>query len=144
MSNQVGYIKDSFSNILSTYKRKVLWTSTATSLNASTISIPDLNKYDWIEIFFYNFTETQKGISSTSCEVSNGAVINLFYTINNIGNNICHFGSRLGTINTNNNTITWTQILGCVVPTTGGTPSATTGRQDWGVPFKIVGWKYGN
>lgn len=139
-----GYFKDKNNNNLYTMKRDVLWTGSASSFAAQTISVPNMNKYDEIEVFFYNWIAEQYGRQSTKCPVANGNNVHLSFSINLYNGSTtttCHFGARLGTLNTTNNTITWGVQHGAVVYVDNRNPSSSNDN-DWGVPYKIVGYKY--
>ena len=51
------------------------------SFGKQTINVPNLNQYDYIEIFFKNWVESHYGFISTKCPVANGNVFALCYTI---------------------------------------------------------------
>lgn len=126
-------------------KPVVLWSnpSPKSTFNAQTINVANLSSYSYIEVIFYNWVGGQWAYQSVKAPVENGGVINLCFTINlydGEDTNTCHFGSRLGTMNTSNNTITWLTQHGAVVYVT-GTPVAANNNNQWGVPVKILGYK---
>lgn len=126
-----------------TVVRAELWTNSnpTAKFPSKTISIPNLSSYDEIEVFFYNWGGGQHGIQSTKCPVANGNAFHFSFTINLFdGSNnptTPHFGARLNTMNTTNNTITFGNQFGVV-----GNSWTTNSDQQWGIPIKIVGWRY--
>lgn len=127
------------------YKPVVLWTNSSpkSEFKAQTINVSNLSQYNYIEVIYYNWTQGQYAYESAKAPVENGGIINLSHTINLYGNDdlttTCHFGSRLGTMNTTNNTITWTGAHGCILYTNKQYP-AQADNQYWGVPVKILGY----
>ena len=106
-----------------------------------TISVPNLNQYDYIEIFFKNWVQGHYGFMSTKCPVANGNVFALCYTIclyNGTSASTPHIGERLGTLSTSNNTISFENNFGAVLNST----LAATSNNAWGVPQFILGYKF--
>lgn len=106
-----------------------------------TISVPNLNQYDYIEIFFKNWVQGHYGFMSTKCPVANGNVFALCYTIclyNGTSASTPHIGERLGTLSTSNNTISFENNFGAVLNST----LAATSDNAWGVPQFILGYKF--
>ena len=106
-----------------------------------TISVPNLNQYDYIEIFFKNWVQGHYGFMSTKCPVANGNVFALCYTIclyNGTSASTPHIGERLGTLSTSNNTISFENNFGAVLDST----LAATSNNAWGVPQFILGYKF--
>ena len=106
-----------------------------------TINIPNLNQYDYIEIFFKNWVQGHYGFMSTKCPVANGNVFALCYTIclyNGTTASTPHIGERLGTLSTSNNTISFENNFGAVFNST----LAATSNNAWGVPQFILGYKF--
>ena len=106
-----------------------------------TINVPNLNQYDYIEIFFKNWVQGHYGFMSTKCPVANGNVFALCYTIclyNGTSASIPHIGERLGTLSTSNNTISFENNFGAVLNST----LAPTSNNAWGVPQFILGYKF--
>ena len=106
-----------------------------------TISVPNLNQYDYIEIFFKNWVQGHYGFMSTKCPVANGNVFALCYTIclyNGTSASTPHIGERLGTLSTSNNTISFENNFGAVLNST----LAPTSDNAWGVPQFILGYKF--
>lgn len=111
------------------------------SFGKQTINVPNLNQYDYIEIFFKNWVSGHYGYISTKCPVANGNVFALCYTIilfSGTTANTGHIGERLGTINTSNNTISFENNFGTIV---GSSPSPSSDNA-WGVPQFILGYKF--
>lgn len=111
------------------------------SFEKQTINIPNLNQYDYIEIFFKNWVESHYGFISTKCPVANGNVFALCYTIclySGTTASIPHIGERLGTLNTSNNTISFENNFGAVLDAT----LKQTSNNAWGVPQFILGYKF--
>ena len=106
-----------------------------------TINVPNLNQYDYIEIFFKNWVQGHYGFMSTKCPVANGNVFALCYTIclyNGTSASTPHIGERLGTLSTSNNTISFENNFGAVLNST----LAPTSDNNWGVPQFILGYKF--
>ena len=106
-----------------------------------TINVPNLNQYDYIEIFFKNWVQGHYGFMSTKCPVANGNVFALCYTIclyNGTTASIPHIGERLGTLSTSNNTISFENNFGAVLNST----LAAKSDNAWGVPQFILGYKF--
>lgn len=106
-----------------------------------TINVPNLNQYDYIEIFFKNWVQGHYGFMSTKCPVANGNVFALCYTIclyNGTSASTPHIGERLGTLSTSNNTISFENNFGAVLNST----LAATSNNAWGVPQFILGYKF--
>lgn len=106
-----------------------------------TINVPNLNQYDYIEIFFKNWVQGHYGFMSTKCPVANGNVFALCYTIclyNGTTASTPHIGERLGTLSTSNNTISFENNFGAVLNST----LAATSNNAWGVPQFILGYKF--
>ena len=106
-----------------------------------TINVPNLNQYDYIEIFFKNWVQGHYGFMSTKCPVANGNVFALCYTIclyNGTSASTSHIGERLGTLSTSNNTISFGNNFGAVLNST----LAATSDNAWGVPQFILGYKF--
>ena len=106
-----------------------------------TISVPNLNQYDYIEIFFKNWVQGHYGFMSTKCPVANGNVFALCYTIclyNGTSASTPHIGERLGTLSTSNNTISFENNFGAVLNST----LAATSYNAWGVTQFILGYKF--
>ena len=106
-----------------------------------TISVPNLNQYDYIEIFFKNWVQGHYGFMSTKCPVANGNVFALCYTIclySGTSASTPHIGERLGTLSTSNNTISFENNFGAVLNST----LAATSNNAWGVPQFILGYKF--
>ena len=106
-----------------------------------TINVPNLNQYDYIEIFFKNWVSGHYGFMSTKCPVANGNVFALCYTIclyNGTSASTPHIGERLGTLSTSNNTISFENNFGAVLNST----LAATSNNAWGVPQFILGYKF--
>ena len=111
------------------------------SFGKQTINVPNLNQYDYIEIFFKNWVSGHYGYISTKCPVANGNVFALCYTIclySGTSASTPHCGERLGTINTSNNTIAFGNNFGVVI----GTNPSPTADNAWGVPQFILGYKF--
>lgn len=111
------------------------------SFGKQTINVPNLNQYDYIEIFFKNWVQGHYGFMSTKCPVANGNVFALCYTIclyNGTTASIPHIGERLGTLNTSNNTITFENNFGAVLNST----LKPISDNSWGVPQFILGYKF--
>ena len=111
------------------------------TFTAQTVSVPNLSEYSYIEIFFWNWTAGQYGIQSTRCPVADGNVLHLSYTImlyDGTTPSTPHFGGRLGTISTTNNTIAFGNNFGCLCYSN---PTTNTDNA-WGVPMMILGYKY--
>lgn len=111
------------------------------SFGKQTINVPNLNQYDYIEIFFKNWVESHYGFISTKCPVANGNVFALCYTIclySGTTASIPHIGERLGTLNTSNNTISFENNFGAVLDST----LKQTSNNAWGVPQFILGYKF--
>ena len=111
------------------------------SFGKQTINIPNLNQYDYIEIFFKNWVSGHYGFMSTKCPVANGNVFALCYTIclyNGTSASTPHIGERLGTLSTSNNTISFENNFGAVLNST----LAATSDNAWGVPQFILGYKF--
>lgn len=126
-------------------KPDVLWSnpSPKSNFNAQTINVTNLSSYSYIEVIFYNWVGGQYGYQSVKAPVENGGVVNLCFTINlydGEDTSTCHFGSRLGTMNTSNNTIAWQTQHGAVVYVN-GTHVDPNNNNQWGVPVKILGYK---
>ena len=126
-------------------KPDVLWSnpSPKSTFSAQTINVTNLSSYSYIEVIFYNWVDGQYGYQSVKAPVENGGVVNLCFTINlydGEDTKTCHFGSRLGTMNTSNNTIAWQTQHGAVVYVDGTSVGANNNNQ-WGVPVKILGYK---
>lgn len=120
-----------------------IWTNSSpnSSFSAKTINVPNLNQYDYIEIFFKNWVSGHYGYISTKCPVANGNVFALCYTIclySGTSASTPHCGERLGTINTSNNTIAFGNNFGVVI----GTNPSPTADNAWGVPQFILGYKF--
>lgn len=106
-----------------------------------TINVPNLNQYDYIEIFFKNWVGGHYGFMSTKCPVANGNVFALCYTIclyNGTSASTPRIGERLGTLSTSNNTISFENNFGAVLNST----LAATSNNAWGVPQFILGYKF--
>lgn len=106
-----------------------------------TINVPNLNQYDYIEIFFKNWVQGHYGFMSTKCPVANGNIFALCYTIclyNGASASTPHIGERLGTLSTSNNTISFENNFGAVLNST----LAATSNNAWGVPQFILGYKF--
>ena len=106
-----------------------------------TINVPNLNQYDYIEIFFKNWVQGHYGFMSTKCPVANGNVFALCYTIclyNGTSASTPHIGERLGTLSTSNNTISFENNFGAVLNST----LAPISDNAWGVPQFILGYKF--
>ena len=106
-----------------------------------TINVPNLNQYDYIEIFFKNWVQGHYGFMSTKCPVANGNVFALCYIIclyNGTSASTPHIGERLGTLSTSNNTISFENNFGAVLNST----LAATSDNAWGVPQFILGYKF--
>ena len=111
------------------------------SFGKQTINVPNLNQYDYIEIFFKNWVSGHYGFISTKCPVANGNVFALCYTIclsSGTTASTPHIGERLGTLNTSNNTISFENNFGAVI----GTNPSPTADNAWGVPQFILGYKF--
>ena len=111
------------------------------SFGKQTINVPNLNQYDYIEIFFKNWVSGHYGFISTKCPVVNGNVFALCYTIclyNGTTASTPHIGERLGTLNTSNNTISFENNFGAVLNSTLSPIADNT----WGVPQFILGYKF--
>lgn len=126
-------------------KPNVLWSnpSPKSNFSAQTISVTNLSSYSYIEVIFYNWVGGQYGYQSVKAPVENGGVVNLCFTINLYSGedtSTCHFGSRLGTMNTSNNTIAWQTQHGAVVYVD-GTHVGPNNNNQWGVPVKILGYR---
>lgn len=126
-------------------KPDVLWSNSSpkSTFDAQTISVTNLSSYSYIEVIFYNWVGGQYGYQSVKAPVENGGVVNLCFTINlynGENTSTCHFGSRLGTMNTSNNTIAWQTQHGAVVYIDGTSVSPNNSNQ-WGVPVKILGYR---
>lgn len=127
-------------------KPAVLWSNPKPTEDfyKQTITVPNLSSYSYIEIIFYNWVDGQYGYESVKAPVGNGNVVNLSFVINLYLDDdtvsTCHFGSRLGTMNTSANTIDWGAQHGCVVFVNDKYPSSSD-SQAWGVPVKILGYK---
>lgn len=120
-----------------------IWTNSSpnSSFTAKTVNIPNLNQYDYIEIFFKNWIGGHYGYVSTKCPVANGNVFALCYTIclySGTSASTPHCGERLGTINTSNNTIAFGNNFGVVI----GTNPSPIADNSWGVPQFILGYKF--
>jgi len=121
-----------------------LWTNPSphASFGKQTINVPNLNKYDYIEVFFKNWVQGHYGFMSTKCPVANGNAFALCYTIclyNGTTASTPHFGERLGTLNTTNNQITFENNFGCVC---NSSPPTANSSNAWGVPQFILGYKF--
>lgn len=106
-----------------------------------TINVPNLNQYDYIEIFFKNWVQGHYGFMSTKCPVANGNVFALCYTIclySGTSASTPHIGERLGTLSTSNNTISFENNFGAVLDSRLAPNSDNT----WGVPQFILGYKF--
>lgn len=111
------------------------------SFGKQTINVPNLNQYDYIEIFFKNWVSGHYGFISTKCPVANGNVFALCYTIclsSGTTASTPHIGERLGTLNTSNNTISFENNFGAVLNST----LSPTSDNAWGVPQFILGYKF--
>jgi len=111
------------------------------SFGKQTINVPNLNQYDYIEIFFKNWVSGHYGYISTKCPVANGNVFALCYTIclsSGTTASTPHVGERLGTLNTSNNTISFENNFGVVLNSTLSPIADNTG----GVPRLILGYKF--
>ena len=111
------------------------------SFGKQTINVPNLNQYDYIEIFFKNWVSGHYGFISTKCPVANGNIFALCYTIclsSGTTASTPHIGERLGTLNTSNNTISFENNFGAVLNST----LAPTSDNAWGVPQFILGYKF--
>lgn len=106
-----------------------------------TINVPNLNQYDYIEIFFKNWVQGHYGFMSTKCPVANGNVFALCYTIclySGTSASTPHIGERLGTLSTSNNTISFENNFGAVL----NSKLAPNSDNTWGVPQFILGYKF--
>lgn len=111
------------------------------SFGKQTINVPNLNQYDYIEIFFKNWVQGHYGFMSTKCPVANRNVFALCYTIclySGTTASTPHIGERLGTLNTSNNTISFENNFGAVLNST----LAPISDNAWGVPQFILGYKF--
>ena len=111
------------------------------SFGKQTINVPNLNQYDYIEIFFKNWVSGHYGFMSTKCPVANGNAFALCYTIilsDGTTASTGHIGERLGTINTSNNTITFENNFGTIVSSS----PYSNSNNAWGVPQFILGYKF--
>lgn len=111
------------------------------SFGKQTINVPNLNQYDYIEIFFKNWVSGHYGFMSTKCPVANGNIFALCYTIclySGTTASTPHVGERLGTLNTSNNTISFENNFGAVLNSTLSPIADNT----WGVPQFILGYKF--
>ena len=111
------------------------------SFEKQTINVPNLNQYDYIEIFFKNWVSDHYGFISTKCPVANGNVFALCYTIclySGTTASTSHIGERLGALNTSNNTISFENNFGAILNST----SVPTSDNSWGVPQFILGYKF--
>lgn len=128
-------------------ERKTLWINPSPkgAMGPQKVSVPELNNYQEIEIFYYNWVDqsTHLGIQSIKVPVANGNVFNLFCTIILWGSSgkpeRPHFGSRLGSMDTTKNTISFDYNYGAVTDTL---PGSTFVNNSWNIPIKIIGYKY--
>lgn len=124
--------------------RTVLWTNpNKSAFNAQNVSISNLSYYDEIEVFFWNWTGGQYGIQSVKVPIENNQKFSFSYTImlfnSDATSSTPHYGGRLNTIDITNNRISFGKNYGVVDNTNIPTLNAD---QSWGVPAKIVGYKY--
>lgn len=121
-------IDSDLSNVIALNSTKItvpvkLWENSKPheAFGKQTINVPNLNQYDYIEIFFKNWVRGHYGFISTKCPVANGNVFALCYTIclfNGTTASTPHIGERLGTLNTFNNTISFENNFGAVLNST--------------------------
>lgn len=121
----------------------LLTNSKKSAFNPQDISISNLSYYDEIEVFFWNWTGGHYGIHSVKVPVENNQRFSFSFTImlfNNDGSpSTPHYGGRLNTIDTTNNKIKFGKCYGVV---DNSTPPTVNSDQAWGVPAKIIGYKY--
>ena len=125
----------------------VLWTNSSptTTFGPQSITATGLSNYSYIEIYFYNWIADNGAGRLIKCmkmPVSNGAKGDLDAAINLYDSSVtttCHLGQRSATLNTSNNTVTFSVMHGMAFLTSGGNTSLID--NDWLVPIRIVGYR---